>query len=84
MTFADDFNMACSLKHDLDKLLCNHIPRSMINDSQSLFDVLSKATCTTKRRITIDFRTVKDAFKWFGANDVVLVRSDHKIADAFT
>lgn len=76
MAFADVFDMEFSLKQDIGKILGQQIPISMITDSLSLFGVLTKAACTTGKRIMIDMQTLKHAYKSFDINDVALVRSD--------
>lgn len=84
MAFADAFDMAYTLKFDLQKILGKELPLRMLTDNKSLFDVLTKATSTTEKRLMIDIQTVRDAYRSFEVNDVALVRSEFNIADALT
>lgn len=50
--------MAYTIYYDLQAMLSQLIPLSILTDS--LFDVLTNATVTTKNRLIIDLQTVKD------------------------
>lgn len=52
--FAEGFDNAYMIRHDLKQLLQRPIPLSMFTNSKSLFDVLVKNSYTTERRLIID------------------------------
>lgn len=53
-----------------------------MTDSQSLFDVLKKATYTVEKMPVIDLPTINDACKTFKISDDALVESEYNVADA--
>lgn len=59
-----------------------HIPLSMGSSSQFLFDIFTKDTCTTKKRLMIYVQTVEDAYKSFEGTDVAIIKFDFSVADA--
>ena len=63
MNLADAFDMAFTLRHDLEHMIQQSIPIIMITDSLLLFNIITKATTTTEKRLMIDLRTVYESFK---------------------
>lgn len=57
MAFADSFDMAYTIKHDMEVILKTHIPLSMVANSESFVDVTTKATCATEKRLNADALT---------------------------
>lgn len=49
MAFADGFDVAYSLKYDLQVILNQQIPLVMLTGSLSLFDVVTKASATKEK-----------------------------------
>lgn len=84
MAFADGFDMAFAIRHDLQLMLSQSINILMFTDSLSLFDVLTKATVTTEKRLMIDLKTVKDSYKCQEIENICHVRSEFNPADALT
>ncbi len=84
MAFADAFDMALVIKHDLQNIMGKVVPLSMFTDSLSLFDVLTRAKVTTERRLMIDLQTVKESYDKKEINHVSFIRSEYNIADALT
>lgn len=73
MVLTDSPDMAYILEHVLTITQKIHISLSMVADSQSLFDLFTKATtCTTVNRLMIDFQTVKVAYKSSHVKNVTL------------
>lgn len=60
------------------------IPLSMRTNSLSLFDVLTKATVTTEKRLMIDLQTVKDSYRNNEINNVAFILSENNLSDKFT
>ena len=63
MSFAEGFDVAYSLKHDLENILLKQIPLVMLTDSLSLFDVTTKSTITKEKRLMIDLQCINNAYK---------------------
>jgi hypothetical protein len=84
LAFADAFDYAFTLRHDLEHMLGRSIPLSMLTDSKSLFDVISKSSTTLERRLMIDIAVSREAYNTQELSDIGLVRSEYNPADAFT
>jgi hypothetical protein len=82
--FADAFDFAFTLKHDLQVMLCQIIPLTILTDSKSLFDVITKSSSTFERRLMIDITAVRSAYNDQELSIVGLVRTKYNPADAFT
>lgn len=84
MAFADAFDMAFVLKHDIEAMIKKTLPIVMITDSLSLFDVITRASSTTEKRLMIDIESVRKAYKNKEIEKMVFVRSPFNPADALT
>ena len=84
MAFADAFDMAFVIKIDLERMLGNSIPISMVTDSLSLFDVVTRASVFAEKRLLIDIEAVKGAYKSNEIETVGFVRTSNNPADALT
>lgn len=84
MSFADDFDMAFTIKRNMEPIIKQNIPFTMLTDSRSLFENLTKSPTTREKRLMIDLLTVKDAYQSFEVYDVAFIRPKHNIADAHT
>jgi hypothetical protein len=54
MALADAFDMAYALKHDMDMIIKQKVPIVILTDSQSLFEVIPRASITAEKRMMID------------------------------
>ena len=63
MAFADAFDMAFAIRYDLSRMMNSHVPITALTDSLSLFDVITKATIPTEKRLMVDLQTVKESYK---------------------
>jgi Reverse transcriptase (RNA-dependent DNA polymerase) len=82
--FADAFDQAFIIKHDLELLLNQRVPLTILTDSKSLFDVITKSSSTSERRLMIDITAVREAYFKQEISDVGFVRTKNNPADAFT
>jgi hypothetical protein len=53
MAFVEAFDMGRIIRHDLTPVLGQRLPITILTDSLSLFDVISKASTTAERRLMI-------------------------------
>jgi hypothetical protein len=53
MAFVEAFDMGSIIRHDLTPVLGQRLPITILTDSLSLFDVISKASTTAERRLMI-------------------------------
>lgn len=84
MALADAFDVAYSLMHDMQRVMGQRVPITILTDSLSLFDVISKATTTLEKRLMIDIASVKEAYMKHELEKLGFIRSEHNPADAFT
>ena len=84
MALADGFDAGYAIRHDLERMTRRKIPISMFTDSLSLFDVVTKATITTERRLMIDIAGVKQAYKAKEIHTLGFIRTNYNVADALT
>lgn len=80
--FAEGFDCAFKILHDLESMSPPHIPLQMRTDSKNLFNVIFKASSSTnERRLMIDITFASESFKRNEVSNVELARSEHDIAD---
>lgn len=84
MALADGFDMAYMIKHDLEKMTKTRIPLHILTDSLSLFDVITKASSTTEKRLMIDLKCTKDAYEKKEIEMLGFVRTQYNPADCLT
>lgn len=82
--FADAFDTAFILKHDLERIYHQHLPLVMLPDSKQMFDVITRASHTTEKRLMIDVTAARQAYNRHEISNVGLVQSEHNIADGLT
>lgn len=61
-----------------------NLPLTMMTESLSLLDVLTKAACKTEKRLMIDLQTDIYFYQRFDIDDVLFIWSEHDIAKALT
>lgn len=84
VSFVDAFDEAYLLRAQLKELFGREIPLRMLLDSRSLFDVLSRGTLTTERRLVIDLLAAREAYTKGDISDLGNVRSEFNLADCLT
>jgi hypothetical protein len=56
---AEGYDAGYALPHSLNEMLSKRIPMTLLTDSKTLFDVVTKASYTRERRILIDLASVR-------------------------
>ena len=79
--FTEGFDCAYMLKDDLEGLYRKKIPIQMRTDSKQIFDMITKASSTSERRLMIDVSAARQAYNENEISNVGLVRSEHNIAE---
>lgn len=82
--FADGMDVGLTLKHDLEGIVGRSIGLRMFTDSKTLFDVITKNTTTTEKRLMIDIKAVRESYERMELSDVAWIRSENNPADALT
>ncbi|CDF36767.1 unnamed protein product [Chondrus crispus] len=82
--FASGFDRAFILRHDLETIFGMKIPLHMLTDSLQMFDVITKGSSTTEKRLMIDIASARECYNRQEISHVGLVSSEHNIADGLT
>lgn len=75
---------AFTLRYDLDILYGQHIPLSIFTDSKQLFDVVTRASHPTEKRLLIDIAAAREAYNRMDISNVCLVKSEDNMSDGLT
>ena len=84
IAFSDLFDAAFTIKHDISLLLGQDVQLQLFTDNKSLFDVISKGSRTSERRLMLDVAAAREGFKVGDISNIGLVRSERNIADGLT
>jgi hypothetical protein len=84
IAFAEGFDQGYALKLDLKEALGMHVPLTILTDSKTLFDIITKASYTQGKRISIDLLSVREGYRKLEIDDIRLVSSEESLADGFT
>ena len=84
MAFADAFDMKFAIKNDMELMITQPLPIVMLTDSLSLFEVITKSTITTEKRLMIEIKVVKDSYQCNEVQNIWFIRSGSTPADALT
>ena len=84
LAFADGFDFAFLLRHDLRGIMKQKLPLAMFTDSDSLFKTIVKSTTTTEKRLMIDVEAAREAYGRQDISDVGWIRSQDNPADGLT
>ena len=82
--FTAAFDEAFVIRYDLERLYGRRIPLNMFTDSKQLFDVVTKASHPTEKRLLIDIAAARQAYNRQDMSNVGLIASDNNIADALS
>ena len=63
IAFADLFDEAFTLSSQLEQALKRHMPIHLLTDSKSLFDIISKSSRTSEKRLILDRNATRQAYK---------------------
>ena len=84
LAFVDGFDQAYLVREQLRAIFARRIPLKIFMDSKTLFDVLTRGTLTTERRLVIDLMVAREAYERGEISDVGHVRSEHNLEDELT
>eukprot|EP00170_Pyropia_yezoensis_P001479 contig_6504_g1483 len=82
--FANAFDEALVIKYDLERIYHKHIPLIMLTDSKQLFDVITRTSHPTEKRLMIDVAAAREAYNNQEISNVGLLKSEHNAADGLT
>lgn len=85
IAFSDTFDAAFTLRKELEYLQSGtQIPIKLLTDSKNLFDVISKGTRTSEKRLMLDVACAREGFRNMEINDIGFIRSNYNLADGLT
>ena len=82
--FSDLFDVVGVLSVEIEALFGTNVPVQLLNDSKSLFDVISKGSRTSEKRMMLDIAAAREGFRDKVISNICFVRSSSKIADGLT
>ena len=82
--FAEGFDCAYAIKYALERTYGRRIPITILTDSKQIFDVITKASQTTEKRLLIDIAAAKVAYSRHEFSNVGLVILGDNVADGLT
>ena len=81
---ADLFDDAYALRSQIEQALRRSVPMHLLNDSKSLFDIISKGSRSSEKGIMLDIRAAQQAYQSKKISNDGFVRSTDNLADGFT
>lgn len=62
MAFTEHFDCTLILNYNLDHMMGKRIPSTMFTDSRSLFEVVSRNSTTTDKRLMVDLSVARQEY----------------------
>ena len=84
IAFADLFDDAYALRSQAEQALKRSIPMHLLTDSKSLFDMISKGSRSSEKRIMLDIHAARQAYQAKEISNIGFVRSSDNLADGLT
>ena len=84
IAFSHMFDAAITINSELEAILRRRVPLQLFTDSKSLFDVISKGSKTSEKRLMLEIAAAREAFRDQVISDIGFVRSSSNIADGLT
>lgn len=78
------FDVAATLSLELGALYKRKVPLHLFTESKSLFDVISKGSRTSEKRLMLDIAAAREGFRDKLIFDIGFVRSNINLADRLT
>ena len=84
IAFANLFDYAFSIRSQIEQALRRGVPMHLLTDSKSLFDIISKGSRTSEKRIMLDIHATREAYRHQEISNIGFVRSQYNLADGLT
>ena len=84
IAFADLFDDAMAIRSQMEHALQQPVPMHLMTDSKSLFDIISKGSRTSEKRVMLDIHATRQAYQRQEISNIGFVRSEHNLADGLT
>lgn len=84
IAFADMSHAMVTHNNKLNRLILRRVPLQFLTDPKCLFDVISKGSRTSEKRLMLDTAAAHEKFRTADVSDIGLVRSEDNLADDLT
>ena len=84
IVFSDLFDVAIAFAEEIGMTLAGMVPVRLLTDCKHLFDVVSKGSRTSQKRMMLDIAAAREGFKTKTISDIGFVGSSPNIADGLT
>ena len=84
IAFADMFDKAISIRHQVEEILKQRVALQLLTDSKSLVDVISKGSRKSERKLMIDITNVRQGYQNNEIDNIGFVRTEHNLVDGLT
>jgi len=84
IAFSDMFDIAVTLAEEIRTTFERRVPLHLLTDSKALFDIISKGSRTSEKRMMLDIAAAREGFRDRVISDIGFVRSTHNLADGLT
>lgn len=84
IAFSDMFDIAITLSVELSDILGYRVPVQLMTDSKSLFDIISKGSRTSEKRMMLDIAAAREGFRDKAISDIGFIRSHKNVSDGLT
>lgn len=81
IAFSDVFDIAVTLVDQLKTIFGLPVPVQPFTNSESLFDVISKGSRTSEKRMMLYIAAAREGFRHKTISDIGFVRSSDNVAD---
>lgn len=82
--FADGFDYAYGLKADLELMIKKIVPITILTDSKCLFDIITKSSTTSEKRLMIDLAAINEAYKLHEISKIGHISTQKNPANSLT
>ena len=84
IAFADMSDDAFALRSQLEQALRRGVPMHLLTNSKSVFDIISKGSRTSERRIMLEIHATRQSYQSQEISNIGFVRSNDNFADDLT
>ena len=84
ISFADLADDALALRSQLEEITKRAVPMLLLTNSKPLFEIISKGSRTSEKRIMLDILAARESHKLKEISNIGFVRSSSNLADVLT
>ena len=82
--FADLYDGTYAPRSQMEHALSRALPMHVLTGSKSLYDVVSKVSNASEKRLMLDIHVAQHAYKLHEISNIGFVRGNHNLADGLT